>query len=174
MKARSPAAAARRDAAAASEAYNRNMDLGRVVKWVVLLAVVFFAWKYALPWVKAKGGGGAASQQSDGSCVGAAERASDAWGTGLRQFMSPPYDANAWSAFERDVQSAIAGAESECGCPAKSCETTRGAMRDLRGFIGEMGTAIRTGSSPPSDAVQRQEAIDTQIANARALVQSGQ
>lgn len=151
------------------------MDLGRIVKWLVILAIIFFAWKYALPWVKTKGGGGSATtQQSDGSCVGAAERASDAWGSGLRQFMNPPYDAAAWSTFERDVQSAISSAESQCSCSSKSCETTRGAMRDLRAFIGEMGTAIRNGASPPSDAVQRQEAIDTQIANARALLQSGQ
>lgn len=150
------------------------MDLGRVVKWVVLIAIVVFAWKYALPWMKGRGSRGTTSQQSDGSCVGAAERASDAWGTGLRQFFDPPYDAGAWSGFQRDVQTAIASAESQCGCAAKSCETTRNAMRDLRGFISEMDTAIRTGASPPSDAVQRQEAIDNQIASARALLQSGQ
>lgn len=151
------------------------MDLGRVVKWVVLLAIVFFAWKYALPWVKARGSSGASSSvQMDGSCVGAAERAADAWGNGIRQFLNPPYDAGAWSGFQRDVQTSIASAESQCGCAAKSCETTRNAMRDLRGFVGEMDTAIRTGSSPPLDAAQRQEAIDNQIASARALVQSGQ
>jgi hypothetical protein len=151
------------------------MDLGRIVKWLVILAIIFFAWKYALPWVRTKAGGASAtSQQSDNSCVGAAERASEQWGSGLHRFMNPPYDAAAWSTFERDVQSSVTSAESQCSCSAKSCEATRGAMRDLRGFVGEMGSAIRNGTSPPSDAVQRQEAIDTQIANARALLQSGQ
>jgi hypothetical protein len=151
------------------------MDLGRIVKWLVIFAIIFFAWKYAVPWIKRQGsGGGAATQQADGSCVGAAERASDGWGNGLRQFMNPPYDANAWSSFERDVQSSISRAESQCSCAAKSCETTRAALNDLRGFVSEMGTSIRTGSSPPSDAVGRQERIDNQIASARALVQSGQ
>lgn len=150
------------------------MDLGRIVKWVVILGLVFFAWKYAVPWVRQKGTGGAPPQQSDSSCVGAAERASDGWGNGLRPFMNPPYDANAWASFERDVQRSIGSAESQCGCAAKSCEATRAAMSDLRRLVSEMGNSIRTGSSPPDDAVGRQERIDNQIANARALLQAGQ
>jgi len=151
------------------------MDLGRIVKWLVIVGLVLFAWKVAVPWVKEKGGSsGQVAAQGDGSCVGAAERASEAWGSGLGRFANPPYDAEAWSRFQRDVESSIAAAESACSCPAKSCATTREAMRDLRGLVSGMGSALRAGSSPPSDAVQRQEAIDNKIANARALLQSGQ
>lgn len=151
------------------------MDLGRIVKWLVIVGLVVFAWKVAVPWVKEKGGNdGVVVAQSDSSCVSAAERASEGWGSGLGRFVNPPFDAEAWSRFQGEVESSISAAESACSCAAKSCTTTREAMRELRGLVSEMGSALRAGSSPPSDVVQRQEAIDNKIANARALVQSGQ
>jgi hypothetical protein len=151
------------------------MDLGRIVKWLVVLALLALAWKVAVPWVKQKGGsGGGSVSQGNSSCATAAERASENWGSGLGRFVNPPYDVEAWSHFQSDVESAIAGAESQCTCAAKSCSDIRDAMRELRNLVSEMGTAIRSGTSPPFDAVQRQEAIDNKIAGARALLQSGQ
>ena len=159
----------------AGRAYHARMDFSRLVRWIVIVGLIVFAWKVAVPWVKEKSGGsGAAVAQGDTSCAGAAERASETWGSGLGRFVNPPYDAAAWSSFQNDVESSISSAESSCSCSAKSCVTTREAMRELRGLVSEMGTALRAGSSPPSDVVQRQEAIDNKIANARALVQSGQ
>ena len=49
----------------------------------------------------------------------------------------------------------------------------RDAMRDLRTLVGNMDNAITSGSPPPDDAVQRQEAIDTKIETAVALASSG-
>jgi hypothetical protein len=40
-------------------------------------------------------------------------------------------------------------------------------MSDLRTLVSECDTAIRNGSPPPSDMVQRQEAIDNAIAAAK-------
>lgn len=147
------------------------MDLGRIVKWLVVVGVLVFAWKVALPWVKSRGdrAPAASTASGDSPCAAAAERASEGWGSGLHQFANPPYDAEAWTSFQNDVESAIGSAESQCACSSQSCVTVREAMRDLRGLVSEMGTAIRNGSSPPSDAVQRQEAIDNKIASARAL-----
>jgi hypothetical protein len=46
-------------------------------------------------------------------------------------------------------------------------------MSDLRGLVSELDTAIRNGSSPPDNAVQRQESIDTTIETAAALARGG-
>ena len=46
-------------------------------------------------------------------------------------------------------------------------------MRDLRALVSDLDTAVRNGSPPPSDAVQRQESIDRQIDEATELVRAG-
>jgi len=46
-------------------------------------------------------------------------------------------------------------------------------MSDLRSLVSEMDSSLRSGSPPPSDLVQRQEAIDTKIEAAAALARSG-
>jgi hypothetical protein len=148
------------------------VDLGRLVKWIVIAAIVVFAWKVGLPWMQQQriGSSGpsisSAAATVDDSCVGAAERASETWGSGLPRFINPPYDMDAWSSFRASVNSHIGEAESKCTCAEASCETVRGAMRDLRELVSDMDGAIRSGSSP-GNIVQRQESIDNRIAEAR-------
>jgi hypothetical protein len=145
------------------------MSLGTIVKWVAVLVVLGVLWKLVLPRVMHDRSASTATTSSSGTgtlqaaCVPAAERASDAWGNGLRQFINPPYDLEAWSTFRNDVETRISSAESACSCPADSCVKSRDAMRDLRALMTDMDASIRSGSPPPSDVVQRQEAIDNQI-----------
>src|ERR1700741_318286 len=137
------------------------MDVSRLVKWIVIIAIIIAAWKYAIPWAKHQVQGHAISGGSvDSSCVGAARRASEAWGSGLHSFVNPPYDLGAWSSFRDDVEKKIATAESQCRASSQSCDAARGAMTDLKGLVAELDTAITSGSPVPGDAVQRQEAID--------------
>jgi hypothetical protein len=147
------------------------VDLGRLFKWLVIIALVILAWRVGLPWLKQQklGGAGASSSSpaGDDSCAAAAERASETWGSGLAQFVNPPYDLNAWSSFRGRVDEQISGAESKCSCAQTSCGTVRGALRDLRGLVSDLDAAIRNGSSPGGDIVQRQEHIDTLISEAR-------
>ena len=125
------------------------------LRWLVVLVIVAIAVKYTLP--RFRHTTSAAPPQS--SCAGAAERASETWGSGLHRFANPPYDIAAWSDFRANVEAQISEAE--------KCESVRGPMRDLRALVDECDTAIRNGSPPPSDFVQRQEAIDNAIAAAR-------
>jgi len=154
------------------------MDFGKILKSVVAIVIVFAIWKYVVPWAKQEFGAKSessteASSGGDGSCVRAAERASEAWGSGLRQFVNPPYDANAWSSFRSDVDAKISAAESDCSCEDDSCTKARSAMNDLRSLVSDVDGAIRGGASFPGDAVQRQESIDNQINEAGDLVRSG-
>lgn len=140
----------------------------RVVKWLVILLLLFLAWKVIEPRLKKSG---APSKSSSGnpaaSCADSAARASEAWGSGLRQFVNPPYDVTAWNEFKGHVEGRIASAESDCSCQSDGCAKGRQAMRELRSLVSDLDYAIRNGSSPPLDAVQRQESIDNLIDQAR-------
>ncbi len=150
------------------------MSFSQLVKWVVIVAIVFFAWKYVVPWVRHQtGSSSSATSSADDSCAGAARRASDAWGNGVHQFVNPPYDVGAWSGFRSGVESKISAAESSCHCSAESCTKGQNAMRELRSLLSDLDSAIRTVAAPPSDIVQRQESIDRQIDEAQELVRSG-
>jgi hypothetical protein len=143
------------------------MDFGRLLKWIVIIAIVVVAWKVVLPWIKGQGTSEMKGPRVvDAGCVGGAQRASEAWGSGLSRFVNPPYDMQAWSSFKSDVDSKISRAESECGCAQESCATAKQALADLRSLVNEFDTAIRNGSAPPEDAVQRQEQIDNRIEQA--------
>jgi hypothetical protein len=150
------------------------VDVGRIVKVIVLIAVLYVAWKYGLPWLQHQGSGGSSTHAAATSgCPSAAARASETWGSGLHAFVNPPYDLNAWSAFHDSVEGKISAAESECSCSGDSCAKARAAMSDLRSLLSDLDTAIRGGTAPPSDLPQRQEAIDKQIDEAADLTRAG-
>src|SRR6266550_584895 len=120
------------------------MDFGRIVKWIVILGVLFLVWKFVLPQLQHRSGATSTSQTAtQNSCPGAASRASEAWGGGLNRFVNPPYDLNAWSDFKSTVESKISAAESECSCSSESCDKARAAMRDLRSLMSDLDIAIR-------------------------------
>ena len=141
----------------------------RLIKWLVILVVLFLAWKAIEPRLRKSGAAKqtASSGNPAANCAASAARASEVWGSGLRQYINPPYDIAAWSGFKSGVEGSIATAESDCSCSSDGCAKGRQAMRDLRSLVSDLDTAIRNGSSPPLDAVQRQEAIDNLIDEAR-------
>ena len=150
------------------------MDLGRILKWIVIIALIWFVWKKVLPWIQdQKPASTATTSSPGGACISTTERASEVWGGGLRQFVNPPYDVGEWSRFQGNVNAVISAAEGACICSDPSCQTARSAMGDLRRLVSDMDGAIRSGGPPPSDAVQRQESIDNQITAARQQVSEG-
>ena len=155
------------------------MDLGRIVKWLVVLVVLFAIWKYVLPWARneassfGKSSTTASSGGGNSPCISAADTASGAWGGGIGRFVNPPVDLGAWSSFKSDVDSKIMDAQRACSCAEESCQKVKSAMTDMRGLVAELDSAVRAGGSPGQDIVQRQEQIDNQIEAARELVKAG-
>lgn len=145
--------------------------MNRLIKIVVLIAVVLVAKRWVWPWLQQALGGSKANSVAasvDSSCARAAASASDVWGKGLGRFVNPPYDLADWSRFKSDVDAQIASAEQICiTCTGETCEDVRGALRDLRTLANDLDGAIRSGSPPPGDIVQRQESIDNRIAGSR-------
>jgi len=122
-----------------------RMDTGRLLKWIVVIALVVAGWKYGKPWVQKQFGGtrSAAVSGAEGSCVRSAEQASEAWGSGLRNFVNPPFDLNAWSSFRNGVEAKIQEAESDCGCASESCTQAKAAMSDARTQAARFKTTPR-------------------------------
>jgi hypothetical protein len=151
------------------------MDLGRLVKWIVILAVLYFAWTNVVPWLKKQNASTTTSSTStaDSPCVRAAEQASESWGGGIARFAKPNPDSTEWQTFRGMVEGRISSAESSCSCQEQSCATAREALRDLRGVVSDMDNALRSNSMPPDDIVQRQEAIDNKINEARDQLRAG-
>jgi hypothetical protein len=149
--------------------------MDRILKLVILVVVLFFAWKYLSPKFlkKETTPAGADGTFVNSSCISAADKASSAWGSGVGRFVNPPYDMDAWSIFRSDVDSKIANAQGQCACVAESCHKIQSALHDLSSLASDLDSALRSGSPPPSDIVQRQEAIDHQLDEARDLIRSG-
>jgi hypothetical protein len=150
----------------------------KLLKWIVVLAVLFFAWKIIAPRIRLSHGASPAEATAPtgaggGDCVGAASRAADAWGGGIGRFVNPPYDLDAWGVFRADVETKIGAAEASCASPGESHEKARSAMGDLRTLVSQLDSSIRGGTPPPDNLVQRQESIDKQIDEARELVRGG-
>jgi hypothetical protein len=154
------------------------MDFGKLLKWIVIVALLVFGWKTLGPRIKEKLDSSTRSESpavsSAGSgCVQLAAAASDEWGSGLSRFINPPHDLDAWGRFRTGIETKISRAQAQCRCSDDSCTRAASALADLRGLIGEMDMAIRGDSSPPANLVQRQESIDNAIEEARGLVRSG-
>ena len=131
---------------------------------VIVLAVVVWKW-----WQKSHSGGTAAPAGATPSqeCAAAAAAAGETWGSGVGRFANPPYDTAAWDDFRSRVEQQARRAQEKCLCGEPACNTAKGAMSDLRSLVSEMDQSLRSGSPPPSDLVQRQEAIDNAINSAR-------
>ncbi len=141
-----------------------------LVTWIVVIAIIVLVWTKGIPWWKAQHGGGSTSTNASspaGECAAAASAAGDTWGSGVGRFANPPYDLNGWDDFRSRVEQQARRAEEKCLCAETACTTAKSAMNDLRSLVAEMDTALRSGSPPPSDLVQRQEAIDNAINSAR-------
>jgi hypothetical protein len=152
------------------------MDGAKLLKLLVVAAIVFGAWKYGLPWIKQQTSHtveASAAGSAESSCIANAERASESWGSGIGRFVNPPYDMDAWSRFRQDTEAQIATAESSCEGSSESCQTARAAMRDLRSLVADLDSALRNGTSPAGDIVRRQESIDNQLNAAHAMARAG-
>ena len=142
-----------------------------IVKLVVVAAVLFFVWKQLLPKFTMHETTKPTGTSAGTNCVFEARGASDYWGGTLGHFANPPYDMQAWDDFKSKVDARIGRAQEKCSCDDDSCKLGRQAMDELRGLVNEMDSAIRNGSPPPSDAVQRQERIDNAINDASAAAE---
>lgn len=137
-----------------------------LIIWAIILTIAWFAWDWykKQPHTDAAASAGTSAARA---CTSDASLAADAWGSGVGKFANPPYDTAAWDEFRNRIETQARRAEEKCLCAEPGCSTAKGAMSDLRNLLAEMDQSLRSGSPPPSDLVQRQEAIDNAVNTAR-------
>ncbi len=144
-----------------------------LIKWVIVIAVIVLLWTKGVPWWKERHSASTSTTaESPGvACASAAAAASETWGSGVGRFANPNVDMSAWGEFRSRVDQQARRAQERCLCGDSACNTAKNALADLRGLVSEMDSSLRSGSPPPSDLVQRQEAIDNAINSAREQAQ---
>lgn len=150
---------------------------GGIIKWGVILVVLFIGYTKGLPWLKQQkflsSSSSSKAANAKPSCTELAAAASEAWGNGIAPFVNPPVDRSAWDAFRSDVESRIDKARSECRCSAESCTKAADAMDRLQKLVATLDASVQSGAAPPSDLPQQQEQIDNLIDVAQSLVREG-
>ena len=149
------------------------MEAKTLVKWVIFIAIIVVVWKKGVPWWKEHHSESTPTTASSPGqdCASAAAAASETWGSGVGRFANPSVDLVAWDEFRSRVDQKARRAQERCLCGDSACNTAKNALADLRGLVSEMDSSLRSGSPPPSDLVQRQEAIDNAINSAREQAQ---
>ena len=153
------------------------MQGSTLVKLLIVGVIALVIWKKGLPWWKERQSRDAATTavtSVNETCVGNAEQASNSWNSGLREFINPPFDLASWEDFRSRTQQSIDYVEQKCTCGAASCASARQAMSELRALMFDMDGSVRSGAPPPAGIVQRQEAVDNALTEAREQLRQGQ
>lgn len=136
------------------------MQGSRILKILIVLGVVFVGWHWWATQRRAPAPTAADRTSPAVNCQFEARSANDYFGSRIGSFTNPPYDMQAWDQFKSEVDSRISRAESKCNCSDPQCTRATEAMNELRSMAGELDSAIRSGGSPPTDLVQRQERVN--------------
>lgn len=129
--------------------------MGKLLKLLVWLAVIYAALAYGWPWlqetIEGIGESTASSAKGlsggeEGRCVELATDAANRFGDGISRFSSPPYDTEEWAKFIGKVESDIRLAESECVCGSDPCRFSRNAMGELDSLVSDLDRMIRGGT----------------------------
>lgn len=146
--------------------------MDRIIKLVVVLVVVYFAYSVGLPWIKGLLGSSPAGLRGNASeealCVGAAERAVDAFGDRLGRFL-PPIDADAWEESVSRSRTEISEAERGCGCGHEACREASRALSDLENMVTEYDDSVQAGRGLPANGARRLESLYNTLDRAKTL-----
>ncbi len=105
-------------------------------------------------------------------CVTAAEKASESFAEGLRDFSDPPIDLDAWDEFVERVRGDIYDAQDRCDCPRNSCQRATEAIDELTALMADFTNSLK-GDSLPLNPARRQETIDRFLKRAREYDRQG-
>ena len=113
------------------------------------------------------------STKGGGACVALADDASVALGVGIRPFVNPPLNVDAWETTHRRIESRITEAQSACLCFKPSCEKANEALSVLSTLLSELDGGFRGTSPMPLNGAHDQNRVNVLLAAAEDLAQDG-
>ncbi len=151
--------------------------MSKIFKIGIVVVVVYFGIKQVPPLVdKISEMGEGLSRKGDsvsqGQCVPAAERASEAFAVEMRNYPRPPFDLDAWEYSLERVREHTYEAESRCACGLDSCVRATEALNELDALISEFDDSLR-GEGMPLNPARRQETINRLLKRAREFDRQG-
>ena len=149
--------------------------VSRIVKVIVVIAIVYFGYTQVVPWIKSVGGGpgGAGSADSafpDGGasrCIDLASGASSTLGREMRRYAKPPFDLAEWGATVNKVEMKIYAADSDCRCSAPGCSEARQALSEIKSLLATFDGIVRGDTSGFSNPANKLQEADRLLEEAR-------
>jgi hypothetical protein len=144
--------------------------VSRIVKVIVVIAIVYFGYTQVVPWIKSVGGGPGGTGNTDTGfddggarrCIDLAARASSTMGSEMRQYTKPPFDLVDWSATVNKMEMKIYAADSDCRCSAPGCSEARQALSEIKSLLATFDGMVRgdtTGFTNPANQLQEADRL---------------
>lgn len=147
--------------------------MAKFLKLVIAAAIVYFAVTKGWPWLQTWLGGlfsSASGTTYQSICITATERASDDFTDRLRQFSSPPIDAEAWEKTVTASRNQVEAAERKCrNCDHEACLEASKAIAELERMVTWFDDSVQAGRGIPPDGVSRLDRVYEALNRARAL-----
>ncbi len=145
----------------------------RVIRLVLVLAVLAFGISRGLPWVTAQLGStrGLDTGSQSGHCVSLVQLARDDFGKAARRNRNPPYDLERWDSTVYGLETTLAQADSECTCVTEGCRRGQNASEALRNLIDAYSEGLR-GERMLLDLTQRIARLDEKLDEAKAAARA--
>ena len=149
------------------------MDVGKLLKWALVLGLVFLTWTLGRPWVEehlSRRGRGAAVETAGsgddpeaGRCVDLARQAADTYAEVAAGFAAGDPGA-AWMRDSALVEDAVGRGEGACGCPGDACRLAGEALSELDSLVRRTDALVRDGGDrmvePARDIARVHDLLD--------------
>ena len=147
--------------------------MGRILKLVIAVAILYFGVTRGLPWLKSQFGEklGPSGDTNQAICYNAAERAAEGFSERIRGFSKPPIDPAAWEEMVSTSRNQVEAGERECrNCDQEACLEASRALAGLESLISEIDQSVQAGRGVPADSAGRLDRIYDTLSRSRSYL----
>lgn len=147
--------------------------MAKILKFLIVIAIVYFAVTKGLPWLKSQLAdkmslAGASNQEV---CHHVAQRAADDFAERMRRFSTPPIDAKAWEDTVSETRYQVESADKQCRtCDHEACLETSRALDELGSMIKSFDESVQAGRGIPPDGASRFDRVYAALDRAQSLL----
>jgi hypothetical protein len=138
------------------------VDVGKLLKWALVLGLVFLAWTLGRPWVEEH-----LSRRGRGAAVETAGSGDDPEAGTYAEVAAGFAAGDPGAAWMRDsalVEDAVGRGEGACGCPGDACRLAGEALSELDSLVRRTDALVRDGGDrmvePARDIARVHDLLD--------------